>query len=302
MFMGLTTDGIILEIETTLHSSALEQQQHGGISLAAPKTAILHLAKALSGSLENLAGRVAAESSELERLARVEAAKVQAERITKSGVDVTGVERRASFLQVDVAKIKLAGVRAAQFEWLRMEAVQVHASDLVKMRCILPALREMINSDKHEFVTPTAFDVCPVPLASQDIENYPLTPYGSDYFCKLCHQELYNGFMHCIGCENLLVEDYNICTKCYDDRAYETFHQMNRNANTIVSYKNHTGKMSGNNETYGNCGEVCSGCDMCPYSKCVCHTKFTYYRRFYNEADLQLLLSQCERLANVITD
>lgn len=42
-------------------------------------------------------------------------------------------------------------------------------------------------------------------------------PFGNDFFCFLCHQELANAYMHCNGCEELLQKDFNICLACHSN-------------------------------------------------------------------------------------
>jgi predicted amidophosphoribosyltransferase len=52
-------------------------------------------------------------------------------------------------------------------------------------------------------------------------------PFGNDFFCVSCHQELGNAYMHCNGCEDLLQKDYNICITCHsDDEKLMTDYQM----------------------------------------------------------------------------
>ena len=55
-----------------------------------------------------------------------------------------------------------------------------------------------------------------------------IDPFGNDFFCSLCFQELGNIYMHCEGCEELLQKDYNLCVGCYSDEGrFLTGFQMN---------------------------------------------------------------------------
>jgi hypothetical protein len=180
---------------------------------------------------------------------------------------------------------------------------RVEAADSEKIRGILPALRHMVDLDSQVLKSSNGVTFTHAPISSQDIENYPLDPFGNDYFCKLCHQELFNSFMHCNGCENLLGKDFNICIQCHQEGAFKSFHQMNLKSEEHVSTKNHTGNMvrgvgsncrcSKNSKGSEN-GQVCSECSECPHCSCECHTLFTHYRRFYNEGDLKKILIALE--------
>ena len=55
---------------------------------------------------------------------------------------------------------------------------------------------------------------------------FTVDPFGNDFFCALCHQELGNTYMHCSGCEDLLRKDFNICAACQSSDMVMTNYQM----------------------------------------------------------------------------
>ena len=55
-------------------------------------------------------------------------------------------------------------------------------------------------------------------ISSLKHECCTVDPFGDDYFCTLCHQELGNTYMHCSGCEALLAKDFNICVQCHSSK------------------------------------------------------------------------------------
>lgn len=53
------------------------------------------------------------------------------------------------------------------------------------------------------------------PDVLHDPQKVTVDPFGNDFFCMLCHQELGNAYIHCDGCEVILQKDFNICISCH---------------------------------------------------------------------------------------
>ena len=47
--------------------------------------------------------------------------------------------------------------------------------------------------------------------------------------------------MHCLGCDQLLTKDFNVCSLCYALEKHCRFHVMNVDVNAQDSTFNHTG-------------------------------------------------------------
>jgi hypothetical protein len=225
MYTGINSEGINREVVATLECTSLNKHNKK-MSLAIPKTAILHIAKTLESNLSLSRSSAAAEA------------------------------------------------------------------DMERTKGILPALRHMVDLDSQVLKKKKGVIQSIIPISSEDLESTELDPYGS-YFCKLCHNELFNSFMHCNGCESLLARDFNVCIQCHQEGTFERFHQMNPSAeNDNVSTMNHTGKMA------STCSckikSNCSKCNKCPHCSCKCHTEFTYKWRFYTGEGLKAILRVLE--------
>jgi len=134
------------------------------------------------------------------------------------------------------------------------------------------------------------------PDASESPEETTIDPYGSDYFCRLCDCELSNVYMHCEGCELLLLKDFNICVDCHSEQMFAKNIQMHPTTNKRKSTLNHTGVMRGNNHKRCPCknGPACDLCSFCSGCSCRCHTYFIARRRFCEEAELISILQRLE--------
>jgi hypothetical protein len=123
---------------------------------------------------------------------------------------------------------------------------------------------------------------------------FPLDPYGnSDYFCKICFQELSNTYMHCEGCEDLLKKDFNVCSECYADMKHCQFFIMNEKGTAIDSMLNHTGAFSRSKSKICFCStgkEPCTRCRYCRKCSCSCHQSFALQQRMWN----------CEKLSEIL--
>jgi hypothetical protein len=226
MYTGISSEGINREVVATLECTSLNKQNKK-MSLAIPKTAILHIAKTLEANLS--LGRSSTEAE----------------------------------------------------------------ADMEKIKGILPALRHMVDLDSRVLENQTGVIQSSIPISSQDIESTELDPYAS-YFCKLCHTDLFNSFMHCNGCECLMGKDFNLCIPCHQEGTFERFHQMH-NVATVddrVSTMNHTGKMASTCRCKRK--SQCFKCGKCPHCSCQCHCEFIYKRRFYTNDDLKEILRALE--------
>jgi hypothetical protein len=227
MYTGINSEGINREIVATLECTSLNKYNKK-MSLAIPKTAILHIAKALEA---NLILRGFSTEAEVE-------------------------------------------------------------ADVEKIKGILPALRHIVDLDSQVLKKQKGVISSIIPISSEDLESTELDPYGS-YFCKLCHTELFNSFMHCNGCESLLGKDFNLCTQCHQEGTFERFHQMHPDAeDDHVSTMNHTGKMASSCSCQKT--STCLKCEECVGCNCKCHTQFTHKWRFYANDKLREMLRVLE--------
>ena len=136
-----------------------------------------------------------------------------------------------------------------------------------------------------------------------------VNPFGNDFFCKICSKELSNIYMHCRGCELILMKDFNICFDCHIDKKYSItvpmasqMYSHGRGQSTL----HHTGDMSNDIKwaqavrkcrncqpgTYYRCA-VCGYCDGC---SCRCHTNFTLTYRFMTIEDEKRLLESVKTI------
>lgn len=121
---------------------------------------------------------------------------------------------------------------------------------------------------------------------------FPLDPYGnSDYFCRICFQELSNTYMHCDGCEELLKKDFNICADCHSDSKHCQFFIMSEKYDSMDSALNHTGAILKKSHKICDCigKDPCVNCGKCRQYSCTCHQKFTLHQRMW----------KCEKLFEI---
>ena len=141
------------------------------------------------------------------------------------------------------------------------------------------------------------------PNAWDNPKLFTQDPYGnSDYFCKLCNQELSNIYMHCDGCQLILSKDFNICISCHDENRYKIYHQMHPLNNTKHPSINHTGHFTTMYKSRCPCrkGSVCKDCGFCTGCSCTCHQCFTLHHRFMNVEDEISLLKKSKQLQEMM--
>jgi hypothetical protein len=89
------------------------------------------------------------------------------------------------------------------------------------VRGLLPALEYVVSVEQETYArSQTTAVISDRPNSWENPLAFPLDPFGSDYSCKVCLQELANIYLHCNGCENLLQKDFNICPECHEDGKY----------------------------------------------------------------------------------
>lgn len=258
MFMGTTSDGINREVAACLECASLNRDK-GVKCLAIPETAVLCQARTL-----RLPSRTSTE----------EAPFVDAERCSS-----------------------------------RVKRHRPNPSDIC--RGILPSLRYVLGKSvdavrdanckqsslkSRDFARCEKVTVAPRPDTYENPDEFTLDPDGSDYFCRLCHRELSNVYMHCEGCEELLQRDYNICVDCHAEQRYASFCQMNTKTNKRRSLLNHTGDMRYDRSSRCPCknGPACQNCGYCVGCSCRCHTWFRVHNRFHEETELEALRARIE--------
>lgn len=131
-------------------------------------------------------------------------------------------------------------------------------------------------------------------IALTRLFNLLLSP--SDYTCKLCFGELANRYFHCIGCEKLLLKDFNICLSCLDAKRYMQNVRMHPKKPNANSDTNHTGTAKKFEKRRG-CGckqKICAECKFCTKCSCRCHHFFEERSRFFNNTRLRGILRGCE--------
>lgn len=178
---------------------------------------------------------------------------------------------------------------------------------------ILPSLRYLVKRDKSAAESNISeknrdnlhkgikLKKASKPDTFHDPLVYPIDPYGSDYFCMVCNQELSNAYFHCNGCEVILNRDFNICSRCYSEEKFLARIQIHPTSKKWYSDVNHVG----NSESFCNprrCPCHAGMCRTCPdvYCKscsCQCHKVFTNQFRFIDQEASENLIKNCERIA-----
>ena len=124
------------------------------------------------------------------------------------------------------------------------------------------------------------------------------TCFSEGYNCKLCHAELSNTYLHCLGCESLLSKDFNICLTCFKEERYYVDNYMGSKNKKARCDLNHTGQKEKRKKKRGcSCRQgVCPDCKFCKSCSCRCHHNFQHRRRFFESSELQGLLDSCEEI------
>jgi len=107
--------------------------------------------------------------------------------------------------------------------YLKDYSRSVSSEPIAVLRGILPSLAHLVARHKaavshvQQNAAKEAKNLqSPHPISPDSWENpqnCTIDPYGNDYFCKLCLDEISNVYMHCNGCEDILKKDFNICIR-----------------------------------------------------------------------------------------
>ena len=144
--------------------------------------------------------------------------------------------------------------------------------------------------------------------SNHDSLKATVDPFGNDFFCMLCNQELGNTYMHCDGCEDLLQKDFNICINCHGVKNMrQADHQMHPShslssalgrrcdINHIpLQKKSYSTKVCGCNIG----GSKCKTCKFMSCCSCKCHKQYTLRSRFYNENQMRSMLHDVDVVLN----
>ncbi len=188
-YRGFTAEAMNRELSSMIECAALNREHHAQ-SLAIPETSLLHTAKTF--------------------LARAK-----------------GAPARSSVNQVDHEQ-PLLGFESpsSSLNYNNNFAMSLEPAATTVLRGILPSLTHLVARhkaavDKAEFLASSGdndnshlkISIAKNPDSWENPQIFSVDPYGNDFFCKLCSDELSNVYMHCDGCENILNKDFNICVR-----------------------------------------------------------------------------------------
>jgi len=269
MYRGYTIDGMNNELESALLCAKLNQK-HKKLSLAITETSILHSALVAVSQFEQ------SRSEDKRKVENI---------IPLAFCTSPLVQNVPSPLTI------LKGIQPSL-----KRILEGHEEALVNAeRCRTKGAKQQTTI----FTTPNAY---------QNPDLFDLDAYGDGFFCKLCNHELSNTYMHCDGCEELLKEDFNICTDCHSKEKYKIFHQMCPDNSERDAFLNHTGDMSTVvMDPPCQCPIIpnCKKCSFCSGCKCTCHTSFTLNFRFMSigeEEDLVYRVNAAVTQSSVTDD
>ena len=182
-YRGITAEAVNREASAMLECAALNRE-HSTQSLAIPETSLLHTAKAL--------------------LARVKHS------------DKSDDEEHWPMLLYEVQSAENGS---------SPPSLSLGPDPKEILKGILPSLQHLVRRHKDAVdkasgvVTGKVRDGPRLSIAQQpdsweNPQYFSVDPYGDDFFCKLCSDELSNVYMHCEGCEKILNKDFNICVRC----------------------------------------------------------------------------------------
>jgi len=262
MYRGATPDGINREVSTMLECASLNRL-HGAQSLAIPETSILQTATTM---------------------------------LTRVTQTSHGKNKSLSLL----------GFKEA-IHGNQMECSCPSPNSILKG--LLPSLEHVVR--RHKSAADTALQTkansvavvlfAKHPDSWENPQIFSVDPFGNDFFCKLCSEELSNIYMHCDGCEKILNKDFNICVNCHAEERYRAFIQMHPNNPKSHSTLNHTGKYHQSRQSRCPCknGPVCKLCGYCAGCSCRCHKRFTLRHRIMKTKAEETLL---QRVKEVVGD
>jgi hypothetical protein len=189
---------------------------------------------------------------------------------------------------------------AAEFEH---DPALKRARALTVLKGILPSFSKMVKSHHNVLQqlenSEYHYSICQQPIANEYRQSVPTNPFGNDYFCKVCHIELSNIYMHCDGCEDILCKDYNICTSCFTKGQHMGFYDMNatQSENKWSCFHHIVGSGSSQCDCEKAAQQIshCQLCSLCCACSCTCHQLFTLHYRFLTIEEEQRLLRSIQR-------
>lgn len=124
----------------------------------------------------------------------------------------------------------------------------------------------------------------------------------SDYVCQLCKGELPNNYYHCMGCEQLLQKDFNICKYCFHMGLHMQNIHMHRTSTRMHSEVHHCALPNKLQKGRGCCCHegICSACRLCRKCSCKCHHNMQLMQRFMTVTELQKTLADCKNIAEAV--
>ena len=195
MYRGITIDGINRELVSCLECAALNRR-YGVQSLAIPEVSVLQMAKTLAPKPD-------------EKTANAGAYRESLIGYTNNSDDFPD---RGFMPSPSVICKGMFG--ALQY----IVKQHIYAMNQTKKK---REDEKKKSNERHRISVAAKPDAWENPL------SFSLDPYGNEgYFCKLCHKELSNVYLHCDGCELLLSKDFNICLECHQEQRYKATIQM----------------------------------------------------------------------------
>lgn len=260
MFRGSSSQGTNREVVSILECAALNRQEKKQ-SLAIPELCVLQMAKTMT-SERFFSTQQTTNQFPMFRNSRMAAVREDFRAVLR------GLLPSLRFL----VKQQVLVTQAVKQQVLATQAVKRRASSKLS-----------VAKRPNSWENPTTFLV---------------DPYGvSDFFCKLCHVELSNVYMHCDGCEELLSCDFNICVKCHSQGAYRANIQMNPLNSRRCSIVNHVGDSERDRGKSCPCKmPICKRCRLCSTCSCKCHQEFTLHHRLLNATGLENVVKRVESI------
>jgi len=231
------------------------------------------------------------------------------------GIPETALMRLA-MRHIEIAQRKGAGTEKKVYSKNVLKGIQTSLKVIVDEHMAVVRLMEKQGS----------VDGKPLkPQASENLEVAAIDPYAvAGYQCELCLRELANAYYHCVGCEDHLDKDFNICAACYVNEEFRIHRQMSVRQNFPSSMFNHRGgleweskrtkgpprkkkKAPRKTEAPGNkrkedkskclCHQMfCQYCKYCTKCSCKCHDQFKACVRFMTIEKEQQLSETVARL------
>lgn len=163
-------------------------------------------------------------------------------------------------------------------------------------RGILPSLQYVTERDSKALKW-NHVPVADLPDTYPNSSGISINPFSNNYFCHICSHELANTYFHCQGCEKILLKNFNICIKCFQEDAYRVNMEMNPNkVQPIASHIHHFGTPQDRcSHVSTECSE-CSVCGKCALGTCKCHQTFERRCRFYTVERQQAIVEHCVRV------